>query len=83
MKSRIVQASQGTTVGGTSFLISIYHQENQSWQGAIQWLDTGQKTHFRSELELLNLIHNAVQENGHGEEPLRTWKDPQKQMACV
>ena len=57
----------------SNFLITIHHQENYSWQGVIQWLDTGKKVHFRSELELMNLIHSAVQVQAQSEDSLRTW----------
>lgn len=66
---------------GTNFLVSIHHQENHSWQGVIEWLDTGKKIHFRSELELMNLIHDAVQVSNVVEEPNRTWKDARKMNA--
>lgn len=63
---------------GSNFLISILHQENHSYQGVIEWLDTGKKVHFRSELELMNLIHNAVQSTSVNENPMRSWEDERK-----
>ena len=63
---------------GTNFLITIHHQENHSWQGVVQWLDTGKTVHFRSELELINLIHGAVQLNTATDETLRTWNDERR-----
>lgn len=60
--------------GGSNFLVSIYHQENHSYQGTIQWLDTGKSLHFRSELELLNLIHEAVVIQTETNE-IRSWSD--------
>lgn len=75
MKAKSKTALPNNVSGGTNFLISIYHQENHSWQGCIQWLDTGKKVHFRSELELMNLIHGAVTTNQTEEETLRTWDD--------
>ncbi len=59
---------------GTNFLVSIYHQENQSWQGSIQWLDTGKKVHFRSQLELLNLMNEAAEVSSNREDDLRSWE---------
>jgi len=61
--------------GGNNFLISIYYQDNHSWQGVVQWLDTGKKVHFRSELELMNLIHSAVQSAQPEAGDFRTWAD--------
>ncbi len=60
---------------GTNFLVTIHHQENHSWQGVIEWLDTGKKMHFRSELELMNLIHSAVETQSESKETLRTWNE--------
>lgn len=69
MKNKSIQP---VSAGGTNFLISIYHQENLSYQGVVQWLETGEKVHFRSELELMNLIHSATLEQ-QGEQALRDW----------
>ncbi len=63
-------------------MVSIYHQENHSWQGSIQWLDTGKKIHFRSELELMNLMHSALQTSQSSEDTLRDWEEEQKSNAC-
>lgn len=46
---------------GASFLVQIHHAEHQSWQGSVQWLDTGEVLHFRSALELTLLMDQAVQ----------------------
>ncbi|HAS73232.1 MAG TPA: hypothetical protein DCS67_03715 [Clostridiales bacterium UBA8960] len=62
----------------SNFLISIHHQENHSWQGVIEWLDTGKKVHFRSELELLNLINMAVQGEQEHSKKFRDWDETQK-----
>lgn len=61
-----------------NFLVSIYHQENFSYQGEIHWLDTGKKICFRSELELLNLIHEATKSHKTEQDQIRTWSDDQK-----
>lgn len=82
MKNKSTPAALKSKPSGTNFLVSIYHQENHSWQGCIQWIDTGKKIHFRSELELMNLMHQAVQESqGDGQEH-RTWDDEQQRNAC-
>ena len=60
---------------GTNFLVTIHQQENHSWQGVIEWLDTGKKVHFRSELEMLNLISSAVAAQSKVAEPTRNWTD--------
>ena len=62
----------------SNFLIAIYHQDNFSYQGEIQWLDTGKKLRFRSELELMNLIHEATSRQQKPEVKLRTWESETK-----
>lgn len=57
----------------SNFLISIHHQENHSWQGTIQWLDTGKMLHFRSQLELMNLMNEATTKQQKPETTMRTW----------
>jgi len=44
----------------TSFLVRIKYRQNTSWQGTIQWLDGKQTRHFRSCLELVMLIEEAL-----------------------
>ncbi len=60
--------------GHTNFLISVQRQENHSWQGTIQWLDSGKTVHFRSELEMLALMDEAVKQSGEAEEK-RSWDE--------
>jgi alpha-D-ribose 1-methylphosphonate 5-triphosphate synthase subunit PhnI len=69
------QAAHTANPGGVNFLITIHHQENHSWQGIIEWLDTGKKIHFRSELELMQLLHEATQTTQKEAVPFRTWDD--------
>lgn len=57
----------------SNFLITIYHTDNYSYQGFIQWLDTGEKIHFRSELELMTLIHSAVTSQTENNIAMRDW----------
>ncbi len=61
MNKRSGKMATPSAMGGQNFLVTVYHQENQSWQGVIQWLETGEKIHFRSTLEMLHLIDNATQ----------------------
>ena len=60
-------------VGGTNFLISIKERDQQNWKGSIQWLDTGRIINFRSTLEMMNLIDEAISiQSGEGETS-RSW----------
>ena len=46
-------------VRGT-FLLRILFQKNASWQGKITWLEGGVEKTFRSALELLKMLDNAL-----------------------
>jgi len=73
MTHKKIQDSKNQPIKGTNFLITIHHTENYSYQGVIQWLDTGEKLHFRSELELMTLIHSAVSTQTEEDRSLRDW----------
>lgn len=45
---------------GSSFLIRIQYRQNASWQGMIQWLDGKKSRHFRSFLEMVMLMQEAL-----------------------
>jgi hypothetical protein len=61
--------------GSQSFLLRIQFQQHASWQGTIHWLDGHKKKPFRSLLELILLINEALQMNSENEEISRTWKE--------
>ena len=44
-----------------TFLILIYNCQNNTWQGSILWAETQKKQCFRSTLEMISLIEEAVQ----------------------
>lgn len=43
-----------------SFSVKIEYRQNTSWQGTIKWLDGKQTRHFRSCLEMMMLIEDAL-----------------------
>lgn len=59
----------------TNFLVSIYHTDNHSIQGVVQWLDTGKKVSFRSDFELLMLMNEALGTMKEKEVIYRHWND--------
>ena len=62
-----------------SFFIRILYRQNASWQGEVQWME-GQKTkRFRSALELLALIQEAMDIAGAPEagNRYRRWEEPE------
>ena len=46
------------------FQISVMFRQNATWQGSLFWADRGMEAHFRSVLELLNLINSALSAEG-------------------
>jgi hypothetical protein len=45
--------------GKQGFIIQIHFCRYSTWQGTIQWLETGKNQNFRSALELIKLIDSA------------------------
>lgn len=45
-----------------SFIIDVLETRNQTWQGTVTWVDSDETKHFRSALELVELIDSAVGE---------------------
>ena len=64
-------------MGGATFLIRIYFKQNANWQGTVQWLETNKTIPFRSSLELMFLLNEAVEKmpTTTGELDFRSWED--------
>ena len=43
-----------------TFAVRIIFRQNSSWQGTVTWLESGQEQSFRSALELVFLLDNAL-----------------------
>ena len=46
-----------------TFLIRIYDCQNATWQGSILWAERQQKLCFRSTMEMLSLMDEAVKQD--------------------
>lgn len=59
-----------------TFTIQIQFQQNATWQGSITWAEGGKTQRFRSELEMLKLMMEAVasDESDETEDNLNTWQ---------
>ncbi len=44
-----------------TFIIRVQHRQNASWQGSVQWVEGGKEQHFRSALELIKLMDEALE----------------------
>ena len=56
---------QGNTKG--TFKIEVKFLRNTTWQGSIHWIEEDQKQYFRSALEMIKLMDEAL---SHAEEDM-------------
>lgn len=66
--------------GGATFLVRILFRQNATWQGTIQWLDGKTNRPFRSLLEMILLINEAL-ETAEGPDAVcefRTWDEKEE-----
>lgn len=52
-----------------TFLISVQFRQNATWQGTISWMDQNKKQHFRSALEMLKLMDEALGSDASEDSP--------------
>lgn len=68
-----------TQKGGPTFFIRINYRQNASWQGTIQWLEGKSTRFFRSHLEMVMLMQEAVEKSGGAEARiLSSWEDEEE-----
>jgi hypothetical protein len=62
--SEIVRLDDQRDVGSTkgTFEISVKFMQNSTWQGQIHWVEKDQRQNFRSALEMLKLMDEALAE---------------------
>ncbi|MEJ8736727.1 hypothetical protein WKT02_04625 [Erysipelotrichaceae bacterium HCN-30851] len=53
-----------------SFLIVVKDNQQETWQGTIEWVEQNRKESFRSALEMIKLIDSALQKDEKTETPL-------------
>lgn len=46
-----------------TFILKILDRKNSTWQGSILWVDKRNEQYFRSALEMLKLIDEALVQN--------------------
>ncbi|MDD4808219.1 MAG: hypothetical protein PHU30_06975 [Oscillospiraceae bacterium] len=44
----------------STFLVEVQFQQNSTWQGSIHWLEEKKSQHFRSSLEMMKLMEDAL-----------------------
>jgi len=52
--------------GKGTFEISVKFMQNSTWQGQIHWVEKNRKQSFRSALEMLKLMDEALLEGAEG-----------------
>lgn len=45
-----------------SFLVHVQFRQHATWQGSITWVEKGVTQHFRSALEMLRLMNEALED---------------------
>ena len=71
VEPRVFSAPVSDVIGGArragkkvqpiaTFQISVLFRQNASWQGNILWVDRDMESQFRSALELIGLLDNAL-----------------------
>ncbi len=53
-----------------SFLIVVRDNQQETWQGTIEWVEQNRKESFRSALEMIKLIDSALQKEENTKTPL-------------
>ena len=61
--------------GSTDFLVRVMFRKNTTWQGEIHWLGSDKKRSFRSSLELMLLMQEAMDQKDtpQANYNLRSW----------
>jgi len=59
------QRDIGSTRG--TFEISVKFMQNSTWQGQIHWIEKNRKQNFRSALEMLKLMDEALTDESNSE----------------
>ena len=77
MQEEIPTAETTPKVGSTAFLVRIIFRQNATWMGEIHWLEEDKKLYFRSLLEMVMLMQEALDTTGTppAEYTFRSWED--------
>jgi len=64
--SDVIRPANQREVGdnGGTFEVTVKFTQNSTWQGQIHWIEKDQKQSFRSALEMLKLMDEALTEGG-------------------
>ena len=72
MSKRVMnEYCKGTYKMGDTFIIKVDHCQNGSWQGELVWANEQKSARFRSTLEMLQLMDEAIK-NGNNMSSMET-----------
>ena len=69
-----MQDKNDVNISENSFLVQIRYRQNSSWQGNVQWIETGKTQNFKSCMELIRLIDTALLSETEEKEKI-VWDD--------
>lgn len=73
MKERVSKVvSENAGEGKGTFVVHVQFRMNATWQGTIHWVEQNKRQSFRSTLEMIRLIDEAMQDGC--EEPKIEWE---------
>ncbi|MBC8571438.1 hypothetical protein [Zongyangia hominis] len=61
-----------------TFLVQVQYRHNATWQGYVRWLEETKAQNFRSTLELIKLLSDALVSIGETPVPLAGWENAEE-----
>jgi len=77
LKNNSVKPTSKKLLGKPEFMIRIILRHNATWQGELNWLNADRRIHFRSMMEMIALMEEAMEISGEpkAEYKFRSWQD--------
>jgi hypothetical protein len=77
LKNNSVKPTLKKALGKPEFLVRLNMRHNATWQGELYWLNTDMRVHFRSVMEMIALMEEAMEISGEpkAENAFRSWQD--------
>jgi len=63
-----IRHDAGSTIG--TFEITVKFMQNSTWQGQIHWVEKDRRQNFRSALELLKLMDEALEDGSNSKQAI-------------
>ena len=59
----------------STFIVQVQFRQNATWQGTITWTEKKKEQRFRSTLEMIKLMSDAVEEAEIDQAPMADWEE--------